>query len=201
MIPFLDCSPQVFKEKINELNLKKAGQLLSPLTNYKINEDVIFGVDNGGYTTQNLEKWIFMLNKITNNIDKCMFVALPDVPGSAIRTLELFDIFVDLIPSGWPTCLIIQNGSENINIPWNKIKAIFIAGSGDWRMGDGAKHIIQTAKWLGKWIHVGRISHPDKWDYFRNLGCDSADSSVLVRPFPGRTDKLSAYFKEIFKDE
>jgi hypothetical protein len=184
MMPLLDCSPAKIGAFAEEMGAKTYGQLATPLTNYRIHAG-IFAIDNGGFTRQDLPAFNRLLAKASPEKSRCRFVAMPDVPGSAIRTLELFDI---LHPhySAWPLALVIQNGQENQTIPWEKISAIFIAGSGQWRLSDEARHIIAAAKWLEKWVHVGRVSHPDTWDYFAKLGCDSADSSAFVRPFPGR---------------
>lgn len=199
MIPFLDCSPGKAPEIAGKLNAARYGQLLTPLTNYRVPDTGLFGVDNGGYTEQNAGAWVRLLKKVLPSVARCRFIALPDVPGSAIRTLELFYIFQPQMSVDWPICLVIQDGQESLPIPWEKIHAVFIAGSGEWKMGAGAKHIIQAAKWLGKWVHVGRISDPERWEYFSKLGCNSADSSAFVRPFPGRMDKMAEYFKEKFK--
>jgi hypothetical protein len=117
------------------------------------------------------------------------FVCCPDVVvrfkgkepvGDARRTLEVFDIFRHRL-RGWPVALVAQDGLEGIAIPWDDLSAIFIGGSTGWKDGPHAANIVKAAKILGKWVHVGRINTPDRWNHFADLGADSCDGSGLAR--------------------
>jgi hypothetical protein len=195
MIPLLDCSGGKIVEIASGLNAEKYGQLHTPLTNYARIPGLIYGVDNGGFTTQDIGAFRRLVKRLGPYKADCKFLVMPDVPGDGRRTLELFRLFKDEF-AGWPLAITIQNGIENLDIPWVDVAAVFMAGLGDWKMGAGAVGIIKAAKWLEKWVHVGRISDARRWKFFEELGCDSADSSVLVRPMPGRTEGLSRYLKD-----
>jgi len=195
MIPLLDASANLMPGIAAKLNCPSYGQLVTPLTGYRIH-DGIFGIDNGGYTKQDPKAFCRLIKRALPHKDRCKFLVAPDVPGSARRTLELFSEFAPAISSlQFPLALACQDGLQDLEIPWSLLSAVFIAGSPDWRKTDCPKHIIAAAKWRGLWVHVGRVSNPEQWEYYRKLGADSADSSALVRPFPGRTDAISKYFK------
>jgi hypothetical protein len=34
---------------------------------------------------------------------------------------------------------------------------------------------------MGKWVHVGRVNTPSRFEYFEKLGADSIDGSGLAR--------------------
>lgn len=183
MFPFLDCSPKRLQELAFDFPIR--GQLLTPLTGYCLDEKTIFAIDNGGFTSQNPDKFDRLIQKSLPFINRCKFICMPDVPGSAIRTLELFHIFKKQY-AGLPIALVIQDGQDSLSIPWEDVSGIFIAGKGEYCMSSGVADIVKSAKWLKKWIHVGRVSTAEKYNYFKALGADSFDSSVLVREFGDR---------------
>lgn len=199
MIPFLDCSANKLPSIAADLGSADYGQLLTPLTNYALCPQVpIFGIDNGGFSRQDYPAFLSAVERRRDHKDRCKFVVMPDVPGSMIRTLELFKMYSHIFRAqGWPVAIAIQNGAESMTLPWHELDAIFIAGTDPWRYGECVKHIISVAKWRQSWVHVGRVSNPITWDYWADAGCDSADSSAFVLPFPGRRDKMRKYFKDM----
>ncbi len=194
MIPLLDASPGAIPNIAAKLGVISYGQLLTPLTNYRIH-DGLFAIDNGGFSRQDPDALNRLVQKARPSIEQCQFIVMPDVPGNALRTAELFAEFAELYKD-LPLALACQNGIESMEIPWAKIDALFIAGKGDWSVsGDIARHLISAAKWRKKWVHVGRVSTLDKWKFFEALGADSCDSSVLVRNYGDRNAALSQYLK------
>lgn len=111
----------------------------------------------------------------------CRFVSVPDVVGSARRTLEVFDFWQPLLWHTWPVALVCQDGQESLPIPWERISAVFIGGSTAWKMSPDAAAIVKAAKAIGKWVHVGRINTPGRYEFFRDLGADSCDGTGLAR--------------------
>ena len=93
----------------------------------------------------------------------------PDVVGSARRTLEVFEHWKPRL-AGWHLALVCQNGQEHLPIPWDDISAVFIGGSTNWKLSDEAAQIVKAAKALGKWVHAGRVNHPERWQYLRIWG-------------------------------
>lgn len=165
-------------------------QLLTPLTRFNLqNDDVRFGVDNG--CIQNFNEAVFraLLDRERKNRDRCRFVCCPDVihrddkgsmVGDALRTLEVFDLWRHNL-CGWPIALVAQDGLEGLTIPWHELSAIFIGGSTKWKDGPHAANIVKAAKILKKWVHVGRVNTPGRFEKFEALGADSMDGSGLAR--------------------
>lgn len=121
-----------------------------------------------------------LLAREAHQRELCRFVAAPDVVGSARRTLEVFEIW-KLELAGWPIALVCQDGQEHLPIPWTEIAAVFIGGSTNWKCGPHAAAIIKAAKALGKWVHVGRVNDPVRFDHFERLGANSCDGTGLAR--------------------
>jgi hypothetical protein len=156
------------------------GQLLTPLTGYARWADV-FAVDNGAYTKFRADKFRAILEREWPERTKCLWVAVPDVVGSARRTLEVWQYRYDLVPNGWPLAFVAQDGAEHNSIPWDECAAVFIGGTTHWKMSLEAAAIVKAAKILGKHVHVGRINTARRWNHFEKLGADTTDGSGFAR--------------------
>lgn len=160
----------------------EVGQLLTPLTRYRLRDPSRpFGIDNGRFSPGWSESaFMALLEREAEHQERCLFVTVPDVVGSARRTLEVFDRWKGRL-KGWNLALACQDGQEHLPIPWDEIAAVFIGGSTNFKCGDHAAHIIQAAQALGKWVHVGRVNHPARWEHFEKLGVDSVDGTGIAR--------------------
>lgn len=172
-------------------------QLLSPLTRFtrrvaRPGEPPLrFSMDNGGFGYAPVEEFIALLLRERDARHLCRFVAVPDVVAvdkrgratkTARRTLEMFRVWkyrTEL--NGWPLALVMQDGQEDFEIPWNEIRAVFIGGSTEWKESKCAADCIRAAKWAEKWVHAGRVNTPGRFEYFEELGADSIDGSGLAR--------------------
>lgn len=155
------------------------GQLLSPLTRFTRRSD-LYAIDNGGFSGFKADAFDALLKREFNSRHHCKFVALPDVVGSARRTLECFDYWADKLGTYWPLALVAQDGQENLPIEWHRIAAVFIGGSTHWKMSNAALDIVKAAKILGKWVHIGRINEPGRYEHFFGLA-DSCDGSGIAQ--------------------
>lgn len=175
MIVLLDTS-----EKLDlcaqELQLP-VGQLLTPLTRFSLRDAAMpWAIDNGAYSEFDGASFLSLLKREEYHKDDCLFVAVPDVVGSARRTAEMFVRWKECL-AGWRLALVVQDGQEGVEIPWDDIDCIFIGGTTEFKYQ--AKPIIQAAKMLGKRIHAGRVNTPDRFLYFESLGIDSIDGSGI----------------------
>lgn len=139
-----------------------------------------FCIDNGAFAYFDEPSFLTLLERERARRDLCRFVAVPDVVGSARRTLEVFEEWKQRL-CDWPLALVCQDGQEHLPIPWKEIAAVFIGGSTDWKMSQHASACIKAAKAIGKWIHVGRVNTPGRFEYFEKLGADSIDGTGLSR--------------------
>lgn len=179
MIALLD-NGQDLAECESEIGVS-VGQLLTPLTRYKLRDpERPWAIDNGGFKEVDIPGLLALLKREEHHRDKCLFVAVPDIVGSARRTLEVFDHWKDRL-AGWKLALVCQDGQEDLPLPWDQIDAVFIGGSTRWKLSPEAGHIIRAAKVLEKWAHVGRVNDPARFQHFEVLGADSCDGTGIGR--------------------
>lgn len=157
------------------------GQLLTPLTRYRLRDaDRPWAIDNGGFKRLDIPGLEALLAREQHHSEKCLFVAAPDIVGSAQRTLELFAHFRPTL-AGWPVALVCQDGQETLPIPWSDIAAVFIGGSTNWKCSGHVEQIVKAAKIFGKWVHIGRVNDPQRFAHFERIGADSCDGTGLAR--------------------
>lgn len=154
----------------------EVGQLLTPLSGFK-NRGRQFGIDNGAFSRFDAKTFMARLNREKENRERCLFVAAPDIVGSARRTLEVFSHWHPKL-HGWPIALVCQDGQEDLPIPWDLIEAVFIGGTTEFKMSKGAAAILKAARILDKWCHVGRVNTADRLGAFEELA-DSVDGTGL----------------------
>jgi hypothetical protein len=156
-------------------------QLFTPLTRYRNrHHDKRFAIDNGAFSRFDRRAFEALLEREKERKHLCRFVAVPDVVGSARRTLEVFDYWYPLVCQ-WPLALVIQDGQEHLPIPWEFIAAVFIGGTTKFKESNEAIQVIKAAQAMGKWVHVGRVNDAGRFEGFRQLGVDSVDGSGIAR--------------------
>jgi len=156
-------------------------QLLTPLTRFRLQRpDARFAVDNGAFSRFKEREFLALLERESERRSQCIFVTVPDVVGSARRTLEIFHRWCERL-AGWPLALAIQDGQQDLPIPWESIETVFIGGTTDFKLSEYTKQIVQAAKILGKWVHIGRVNTPARFEYFEKMGADSIDGTGLSR--------------------
>lgn len=173
----LDCSPAKILE-YRERYAEDFWQLRTPLTRYARTPGIPYGLDNGMFSGElNREVWDRMLEEA--EMDAPVFACLPDVVGDARRTVELFKYFTRHT-NGIPRALVIQNGIEHVDIPWDDTAAVFIGGDDAFKISPVAFRIARVAKMLGKWVHVGRVNTAKRLRNWAELA-DSGDGSGMSR--------------------
>lgn len=158
-------------------------QLLTPLTRFKSQHPAArFAIDNGAFAGFEAPAFLALLARERPRRHLCRWVAIPDVVGSARRTLECWEHWRNNgALSGWKRALVAQDGQEGLPIPWRDLDAIFIGGSTRFKLSDDAATIIRAAQVMGKWVHVGRVNTPARFEHFERLGVDSIDGTGLSR--------------------
>lgn len=156
-------------------------QLLTPLTRYRLQRPhARFAIDNGAFSGFDEKAFNALLAREFERRHNCIFVCAPDIVGSAVRTLELFDLYKDKL-TDWPVALVIQDGQQDHRIPWDEIDAVFIGGSTEFKLSQHVHQIVKTAKLFKKWVHAGRVNTPKRYEYFKEMGVDSIDGTGLSR--------------------
>ena len=181
MIVFLDTS--------HKLNVAESEigypveQLLTPLTRFNRQQpESPFAIDNGAFSKKGFQRDAFesLLKREFQSRDLCRFVTVPDVVGSARRTLEVFDFWFPRL-AHWKLAYVCQDGQEDIPIPFEHIDALFIGGSTKWKESPHAIACIRAARAIGVWVHIGRINSPDRFEGFFQLGADSCDGTGIAQ--------------------
>ena len=179
MIALLDTSHDL-DECAAELGHEAIGQLITSSKRPLRDPSKPWAIDNRAFVGFEVKAFTALLARYEQHRDTCLFVTVPDVVGSARRTLEVFEHWRQKL-ARWRLALACQDGQEHLPIPWGAIDAVFIGGSTNWKGSLAAVHIIQAAQLLGKHVHVGRVNGPERWKYFEALGVDSVDGSGIAR--------------------
>ena len=168
------------------------GQLLTPLSRY-LPWPGSFAIDNGAFSSCDVPKFRAFVRGLEPVKCRCSWLAVPDVVGSARRTLEVFRMLAFDF-HGWPLALVCQDGAQHQEIPWDRIAGVFIGGSTEWKMSQHAGHIIKAAQLLGKHTHVGRVNTPERFAHFDGLGVETCDGSGASR-YDWMLDKIADSLK------
>lgn len=154
-----------------------------------------FGIDPGCLDgpnfvkRANFEALVGYLKNLEPYRDQCLFLAVPDVVGNAIETMNAYEEFAPYFTNwqcqdgqtfDWPLAYVVQNGSENLSIP-SDCTAIFIGGipmldrplqNGkfmDWKDSSESVTVIKRAQAKGLHIHIGRVNWYRRFKIFQIL--------------------------------
>ena len=168
---------------VGQLMTSEGGHALGPCP---------FAIDNGAFARFEPDKFRRLLCRCEPARERCLFVATPDVVGSARRTLEMFDIWNPKLEY-WPRALVAQDGIEDLPIPWDQIAAVFIGGSTAWKESSAAADVVRAARIAELHVHVGRVNTIKRFTWFDDLGADTCDGTgVLMRGSRRFHEMLSA---------
>jgi hypothetical protein len=115
----------------------------------------------------------------------CLFAVLPDVVGDPVATMARTRPFLDQVRAlGFPVAIVAQDGLESMPELLEEVLAeadvVFIGGSTDWKLGEGARYVIAQARERGLWVHVGRVNSLKRLRFALETGADSADGTYLA---------------------
>ena len=117
-----------------------------------------------------------MLDRI-EGVPGCLFAAVPDVVGDADATAEMWTEWSpEVIDRGLPAAWVAQDGATDHDIP-EEAAAVFIGGTTNFKLGQGARDIVREASGRGMWVHVGRVNTYRRLRYCQSIGADSVDGS------------------------
>ena len=171
------------EEAERELGCNEVEQLLTPLTRYRRRwPSRRYAIDNGAFSGFDARAFLSLLDREREARELCRWVAVPDVVGSARRTLEVWEQWVHRRElSGWPLAFVAQPGIEDVPIPWGRLSCLFVGGALVDAGGAVTEQVIRAAQALGRWVHVGRVNTPERFFYYESLGVDSVDGTGLAR--------------------
>lgn len=161
------------------------GRLVQPRHLPRIAETAARGVpwaaDNDCFQGLDRGAFVRMLDHLAG-LPGCLFVTLPDVVADARATAIAFSTWYRaLVERGLPPALVAQDGIHELGVPWQKIAALFIGGSTEFKYGATVRELVREAKRRHRWVHMGRVNSAKRIAYAKAIGCDSVDGTKWVR--------------------
>ena len=161
------------------------GYMQTPwITNVVDLTNIIWGADTGCFTNPDKydeEEYLAWLRDRLYALNRCLFATAPDIVGDPKATLERSLPVLPLIRDlGFPAALVGQDGLESLKIPWDSFDCLFIGGTTEWKLSEGAYSLAREAKDRGKWIHMGRVNSWRRIKAAAISGYDSVDGTYLV---------------------
>lgn len=138
-------------------------------------------IDNNAFGGNFKEsRWLRSLGRMKEFKETCIGVPVPDVVADHAGTLEMFWRYEHAVRSaGYPVAFVSQDGAAPSGVPWDRIDCLFIGGSNEHKLGAEGRRLIEFAKQMGKWVHVGRVNSPKRMRMFPD--CDSCDGTSIAR--------------------
>lgn len=164
----------------------RLGRLIQPRHTSSIELTAAAGIpwaaDNDCFQGLDEVAFVRMLDRIAG-LPGCLFATVPDVVGDASATLAMFERWApELERRGIPAGYVAQDGATVESTPWERIAAVFIGGTDDYKLGPNAARLAREAKRRGKWVHWGRVNTRKRFDLIRATGAaDSFDGSKWAR--------------------
>lgn len=160
------------------------GVLLVPSAGNRETFGLPWAIDNGAFSGFDEGAYLSLLEVWSPRANECLFATCPDVVGDAEETLALFDVWRDRVFSyGFPVALVLQDGMtvEGLSDYWDRLHAVFVGGSTDYKLGRDAALIVAAAKRRGLWCHMGRVNTGKRVKHAARIGVDSVDGSQFSR--------------------
>lgn len=174
----IDTNPHKIESWVNDLPDFVAGQLIVPAATRK-NWGGVFGMDNSAFISFDNIKFKRMQKNQAAWKDNCLFVTCPDIVGNAKRTMEIWK-HRDRFSVEFRLCLVVQNGMEDMDIPWDETDAIFIGGKDPWKDSAACLDIVKTGVILEKHVHCGRVNQIKRYKTFAEAGAHTCDGSSIA---------------------
>lgn len=153
-----------------------------------IQEGWLFGVDTGlkgkPLTDKLWGAYLLHIERLHSYLDLCQFIVVPDRIADYPTTYTLFEQLASevVVAAKWdaaPLAYVAQDGAEDDEIPMCT-SVVFIGGSPAWKLGAGARNMIDLAHAEGKTVHVGAVNSMRRYRYFHHLGCASCDGTTAT---------------------
>jgi len=130
------------------------------------------------------------------------FATAPDVVSDWQATLERFEFWQPVMAEiDLPIACVAQDGAEVDEIPWDRIAAVFIGGSTEWKLSKHSEAIIAEANRRKTWAHVGRVNSLKRMRWAKQCGADSVDGTMLTFAPSKRLPQLLRWLQIIHQEE
>lgn len=134
-------------------------------------------------------RWLALLDAVARLNGWCsrvLWAVCPDAVGDAAETLRLWRWYHhQLRGRGLPAAFVAQDGAENLPIPWEKMRCLFLGGSTEYKESSEARQLVIRAKQHGKLVHVGRVNSERRLRLFDDLGSDARGVPYAIDSIDG----------------
>ena len=158
-----------------------------------------WAMDNGCFSAGNdwnENSWFAWISKMPKT---AMWLTIPDALGDAEETFQLSKRWIPILKDfGVPLAFVGQDGMNENIVPWSDIDCLFIGGTTDWKLSQGPKWVIE-AKSRGLATHAGRVNSWSRYRLFAEVGCDSADGTLVAFEPDAAVSTISSWFSR-FED-
>ena len=164
-------------------NMRHKFGYMQNLYNGGVSEAIKLGypwmLDNGAFSEKWIEsKWIEALDIWKPYVSSCIAAVCPDVVGDHSATLVRFFQYAPVISQyGYRVAFVTQDGATTSTIPWGSFSVLFIGGTDKHKLYE-AWDLIEKAREMGLWIHVGRVNSFKRIEMF--WMADSVDGTTLA---------------------
>jgi len=175
--------------------------LNTPRSRLKLHDWPFWAADNGAFSGKTYvgdAKWFAWLERWKHESSTCLFATAPDVVGDAAATLVRSLPWLPLIRGlGYPAALVAQDGLENMVVPWDEFDVLFIGGTTEFKLGQGAADLAREALAHGKTVHMGRVNSYKRMRYADDLGCATTDGTFLAFGPDVNLPRLDSWFQRL----
>ena len=158
------------------------GALVTPASPEPPPVGIPWAIDNGAFKGFDEDKFTRLLKKYVAHPFRPLFVAMPDVVADHETTLRLWSRWHrDLVPY-FNRAFVLQDGITDWHqVPWDYCEAIFIGGTTEFKLSKTTKFLCDMARYMGKWVHMGRVNSFKRLQMAYEMGCHSVDGSGFSR--------------------
>lgn len=145
-----------------------------------------WAADNGCFSKGDafdLAGYLAYLRRIVDAGGTPIFATAPDVVGDyEATTRRSVPVLEQIREIGIPAAYVAQDGMELDldRVRWDLFDVLFVGGSTEWKLGEGARAVVAEAKRRGKHVHMGRVNSLKRLRYAQQIGCDTADGTFLA---------------------
>lgn len=162
----------------------EVGFMRTPMIGNALPAGRLWAADTGCFAAPDKhddDRYLAWLRKHAHAASRCLFATAPDVVGDGVATLSrAVPMLSRVCAEGYPAALVAQDGMEHLSIPWQEFDVLFIGGTTAWKLGEGARQLVDQARFHGKFVHMGRVNSLKRLRYADQIGCHSADGTFLA---------------------
>jgi hypothetical protein len=166
----------------------------------------MWAADNGCFTKpfagpEASRKYLEWLKEFKDYRSLCLFAPGPDVVGDCAATWEASKDVLPLIrDAGFSAALVAQDGLDRAKmIDWDAFDVLFIGGTTEWKLSEGAYHLAADARRRDKWTHMGRVNSLTRLRAAYAAGFDSVDGTMVAFGPDINGPKLAAWMASLHR--